>query len=494
MNSVLQSNSLDEFVSAADMKNQQHQVVRMADAEMQVVNPNSVATVQKMKTNEFAFKHLRIPRKPAWNTKMTAEEVDQREKSAFMEWRREIAGLEEQSSHLKVTPFEKNLEVWRQLWRVMERCGVAFQIVDARNPLLYYTNDLITYGLEHNPPRPVLLLLNKADYLTEYQRKLWAIELESMGIKFAFYSAKSEQDRIDEEARLEGMRLEERLNMMNITAAPIQPYFSEASLPASSSGVRAETVAKPTVAKPKSKLRTSNAEQQRLNNMKVLFEEDSEEEEEDASSAPAVSAATAESEDNDEDDEEDDEDEDEGVEQEEADDSEEEDYLEQHLKWCDDEAVEWLADDLVEQFETNVAIRETLQKAAPKKKKSKKSGAPPTVFVWGNGSESVVSADADKEQEDKAKEKTVGKKVLSSAEYDDLIRRRCRVLTREELILLMTVLPDKMNIENNIRNQGRTCVGLIGYPNVGKSSVINTILGVSKCTHCKLSMLVCRLL
>lgn len=126
---------------------------------------------------------------------MTAEEVDRREKESFMEWRREIAQLEEQSSQLKVTPFEKNLEVWRQLWRVMERCGIAFQIVDARNPLLYYTNDLITYGLEHKIPRPVMLLINKADYLTEYQRKQWAIELEAMGIKFAFYSAMNEQKR-----------------------------------------------------------------------------------------------------------------------------------------------------------------------------------------------------------------------------------------------------------------------------------------------------------
>ena len=146
--------------------------------------------------------------------------------------------------------------------------------------------------------------------------------------------------------------------------------------------------------------------------------------------------------------------------------------------------MEWLADDLVEQFETNVAIKESLKKAAPKKKKkSKKSSAPPTVFVWGNGSESVVNA-ADTEKTD-VEEKPVATNQMSPAEYDDLIRRRCRVLTREELILLMTVLPDKMNIENNIKNQGRTCVGLIGFPNVGKSSVINTILGVSKCTHSK---------
>lgn len=68
---------------------------------------------------------------------MTAEEVDMNEKDAFMAWRREIAALEEASSHLRVTPFEKNLEVWRQLWRVMERCDLTIQIVDARNPLLY---------------------------------------------------------------------------------------------------------------------------------------------------------------------------------------------------------------------------------------------------------------------------------------------------------------------------------------------------------------------
>jgi len=37
------------------------------------------------------YKHLRIPRKPAWTTAMSAEEVDRREKDAFLEWRREVA-------------------------------------------------------------------------------------------------------------------------------------------------------------------------------------------------------------------------------------------------------------------------------------------------------------------------------------------------------------------------------------------------------------------
>lgn len=68
---------------------------------------------------------------------MTADEVDRQEKDAFLVWRREIALLEQSNENKKVTPFEKNLEVWRQLWRVLERSDLICQIVDARNPLLY---------------------------------------------------------------------------------------------------------------------------------------------------------------------------------------------------------------------------------------------------------------------------------------------------------------------------------------------------------------------
>jgi large subunit GTPase 1 len=40
---------------------------------------------------------------------------------------------------LAITPFEKNIDVWRQLWRVIERADVLLQIVDARNPYFYYS-------------------------------------------------------------------------------------------------------------------------------------------------------------------------------------------------------------------------------------------------------------------------------------------------------------------------------------------------------------------
>jgi ribosome biogenesis GTPase A len=51
------------------------------------------------------------------------------------------------SSSIGVTPFENNLEIWKQLWRVMEeRVSCIVQIVDARNPLFYLSKDLKRYA------------------------------------------------------------------------------------------------------------------------------------------------------------------------------------------------------------------------------------------------------------------------------------------------------------------------------------------------------------
>jgi len=38
---------------------------------------------------------------------------------------------------------ETNLQVWRQLWRVLERCNVAVCVIDARHPLLHLPPALI---------------------------------------------------------------------------------------------------------------------------------------------------------------------------------------------------------------------------------------------------------------------------------------------------------------------------------------------------------------
>lgn len=78
--------------------------------------------------------------------------------------------FEEKNENLLISPFEKNLEVWKQLWRVVEKCDVLVQIVDGRNPMLFRCPDLEKYVKEVNPNKRNVLLINKADLLSENQR------------------------------------------------------------------------------------------------------------------------------------------------------------------------------------------------------------------------------------------------------------------------------------------------------------------------------------
>ena len=115
-------------------------------------------------------KELSIPRRPPWTTTSTAEQIDKNEREAFLDWRRHLATIEEGQDDLILTPFERNIEVWRQLWRVIERSRILVQIVDARNPLLYRCEDLERYVEEVSGEKVNVLLINKADYLTRRQR------------------------------------------------------------------------------------------------------------------------------------------------------------------------------------------------------------------------------------------------------------------------------------------------------------------------------------
>ncbi len=121
---------------------------------------------------------------------MTAEQVDTQERASFLAWRRDLAAVEEEEV-LVLTPFEKNIEMWRQLWRVVERSHVVVQVVDARDPVLYRSTDLEAYAREINPAKSSIVLLNKADLLTVDQRHAWAEYFEGQGVRYAFWSAKA---------------------------------------------------------------------------------------------------------------------------------------------------------------------------------------------------------------------------------------------------------------------------------------------------------------
>ena len=81
-----------------------------------------VARQAAMAANEG---RLKVPRRPPWNSSTTPEALDLRERESFLVWRRDLASLEEMDGVFTITPFEKNLEVWRQLWRVLERSDLV---------------------------------------------------------------------------------------------------------------------------------------------------------------------------------------------------------------------------------------------------------------------------------------------------------------------------------------------------------------------------------
>lgn len=132
--------------------------------------------------------HLKIPRRPKWDSATTAYELQAKEKEEFLEWRRSLSILQE-AEGLMLTPYEKNLEFWRQLWRVVERSDVVVQIVDARNPLLFRCEDLEAYVKEVDPDKMNMILVNKADFLTEEQREAWAKYFTDIDARIAFFSA-----------------------------------------------------------------------------------------------------------------------------------------------------------------------------------------------------------------------------------------------------------------------------------------------------------------
>lgn len=132
---------------------------------------------------------LTIPRRPKWTSSMTPQQLDVNERQHFLAWRRGLAELED-NEKLVLTPFEKNLDIWRQLWRVVERCDLIIMVVDSRNPLFYRCPDLEAYVKELDPHKETMILLNKSDLLTRDARKKWAKYLKEQGISYMFWSAK----------------------------------------------------------------------------------------------------------------------------------------------------------------------------------------------------------------------------------------------------------------------------------------------------------------
>ncbi|EST06676.1 GTP binding domain protein [Kalmanozyma brasiliensis GHG001] len=234
LRSVTHEGDLEEFLNTASLADADFTAERRNGGVTVITAPNRERTrhnpylLTGQEEQEVLKKHvqnkerLRVPRRPEWTSATTRAQLERAEKDGFLDWRRGLAELQE-GVGLVLTPFERNLEVWRQLWRVIERSHLVVQIVDARNPLRFRCEDLEKYvsslgigstnGIEYleegstqKGPRRNLLLINKADLLDDQQRRYWADYFDAQGIQYAFFSAANaaaiQLARAEEEERL----------------------------------------------------------------------------------------------------------------------------------------------------------------------------------------------------------------------------------------------------------------------------------------------------
>lgn len=219
LQSKTQQGALDEFLSTAELEDKDFTTERTAMSNVTIIShPGSTVDNPHLLTDEQREKQkvqqaenagrITVPRRPKWTKEMSAKELDRLEKDAFLDWRRSLAQLQE-NHDLLLTPFERNIEVWRQLWRVVDRSDLIVQIADARNPLLFRSEDLDLYVKQVDERKNNLLLINKADLMTVGQRQVWADYFQKHGITYAFFSASTalrevERQELEEEKKQKG--------------------------------------------------------------------------------------------------------------------------------------------------------------------------------------------------------------------------------------------------------------------------------------------------
>lgn len=203
---MTEESSFQEFLSTAELAGTEFQGEKM---NITFVNPRAnvgILTSGEMKKMKEEFdqhkEFIKIPRRPPWDSSTSKDELVQLEREHFLVWRKSLATLQEDEG-LLMTPFEKNLEFWRQLWRVVERSDIVTQIVDARNPLLFRCEDLEKYVNEISDDKINMILINKADFLIEEQREIWAQYFDRINVRVAFFSALPPEEEIKEEDEIE---------------------------------------------------------------------------------------------------------------------------------------------------------------------------------------------------------------------------------------------------------------------------------------------------
>ena len=201
--------SIMEFNDLANLTNKKYEVISENEANQGIntinimpinessnIIMNNILKNSDLKiSNEVQF--LSIPKKPKYKKGMKKDEYIKMEKESFLAWRKALAEEEMKNINKAITPYEKNIEVWKQLWMTVEKGEILFQIVDGRNPLYYRCPDLEKYIKEVDKNKEIILIVNKADLMNDELRKNWADYFKTHNIKYIFFSAVNEIEKME---------------------------------------------------------------------------------------------------------------------------------------------------------------------------------------------------------------------------------------------------------------------------------------------------------
>lgn len=222
LSSVTQEKDLDEFLNTAAMAEKSFNTEK--NKNVTIISHPSLSSHQNpyllsneeesevKKKHEINKEKLKLPQRPDWDKSTTPDQLDKLERDSFLNWRRDLAFLVESDDSLLLTPYERNLNVWRQLWRVIERSQLVVQIVDGRNPQMFWARDLDPYtrkmgerevkwrsnGTLDCEGKRSLVLINKADLMDQDQRNKWADFFDNQGVRYAFFSALNASELIEQ--------------------------------------------------------------------------------------------------------------------------------------------------------------------------------------------------------------------------------------------------------------------------------------------------------
>eukprot|EP00842_Homolaphlyctis_polyrhiza_P002365 jgi/Hompol1/3129/HPOL_006365-RA len=112
-----------------------------------------------------------FPKRPPWSQSDSKEDLEQREQAYFQSW---LESIYSRFDPAELSYFEHNLEVWRQLWRVVEASDIILFVVDARHPILHFPPTLYDY-IVNELGKKLVLVFNKIDLVPHSIIHEWEI-------------------------------------------------------------------------------------------------------------------------------------------------------------------------------------------------------------------------------------------------------------------------------------------------------------------------------